>query len=113
MNLSNLLLMAGGQNGQSSSSSGIIMMVLIIVIFYFFMIRPQTKRQKEEKKFREMLEKGQQVMTLGGIHGKVKEVKETTVLIEIAHDVVIEIEKSAIAMNANAKPVEKKETTEK
>ncbi|MBQ9255223.1 MAG: preprotein translocase subunit YajC [Bacteroidales bacterium] len=101
MNLSNLLLMAGGQNGQNGTT-GILMFVLIIVIFYFFMIRPQTKKQKEEKKFREMLKNGQKVMTIGGVHGKIKEVKETTVLVEIAHDVVIEIEKTAIAMDASA-----------
>ena len=102
MNFLNVMLMAGGANGQSANGggSGLVMILLIIVIFYFFMIRPQSKRQKEEKKFREQLEKGQQVMTIGGLHGKIKEVKDTTVMLEIAHDVVIEMEKSSIAMNA-------------
>lgn len=75
------------------------MLVMIIVIFYFFMIRPQQKRQKEEKKFRESLQKGQRVITIGGLHGKVAEVKETTVLLEVANDVKIEVEKTSIALS--------------
>lgn len=79
--------------------SSIIMLVAIIVIFYFFMIRPQQKRQKEEKKFREALTKGQRVVTIGGLHGKIADVRETTVLIEVANDVKIEVEKTAVAMS--------------
>lgn len=109
MNLLSIMLMMGGQNGQGGGAgSGLVMLLLIIVIFYFFMIRPQTKKQKEEKKFREMLQKGQQVLTIGGVHGKVKEVKETTVMVEIAHEVVIEIEKTAISMTATPTKVEEK-----
>ena len=101
MNLMNILMMAGGQQGGGAMSS-IIMIVLMIAIFYFFMIRPQQKRQKEEKNFRDALQKGQQIVTIGGIHGKVVEVKETTVVIEVAHDVRIEMEKASIAMNVVA-----------
>lgn len=109
MNLLSIMLMMGGQNGQGGGAgSGLVMLLLIIVIFYFFMIRPQTKKQKEEKKFREMLQKGQQVLTIGGVHGKVKEVKETTVMVEIAHEVVIEIEKIAISMTAVSTKAEEK-----
>ena len=95
MNVLNVLLQAGGGGAMSS----IIMLVAIIVIFYFFMIRPQQKRQKEEKKFREALTKGQRVVTIGGLHGKIADVRETTVLIEVANDVKIEVEKSAVAMS--------------
>lgn len=95
MNVLNVLLQAGGGGAMSS----IIMLVAIIVIFYFFMIRPQQKRQKEEKKFREALTKGQRVVTIGGLHGKIADVRETTVLIEVANDVKIEVEKTAIAMS--------------
>lgn len=95
MNVLNVLLQAGGGGAMSS----IIMLVAIIVIFYFFMIRPQQKRQKEEKKFREALTKGQRVVTIGGLHGKIADVRETTVLIEIANDVKIEVEKTAVAMS--------------
>ncbi len=99
MNLMNILMMAGGQQGGASASSSIIMIILMIAIFYFFMIRPQQKRQKEEKKFRESLQKGQHVVTIGGMHGKIAEVKETTVILEVSHDVKIEMEKASIAMS--------------
>ena len=95
MNVLNVLLQAGGGGAMSS----IIMLVAIIVIFYFFMIRPQQKRQKEEKKFREALTKGQRIVTIGGLHGKIADVRETTVLIEVANDVKIEVEKTAVAMS--------------
>ena len=95
MNVLNVLLQAGGGGAMSS----IIMLVAIIEIFYFFMIRPQQKRQKEEKKFREALTKGQRVVTIGGLHGKIADVRETTVLIEVANDVKIEVEKTAVAMS--------------
>ena len=95
MTVLNVLLQAGGGGAMSS----IIMLVAIIVIFYFFMIRPQQKRQKEEKKFREALTKGQRVVTIGGLHGKIADVRETTVLIEVANDVKIEVEKTAVAMS--------------
>ena len=98
MNLMNILMMASSQQGGSGMSS-IVMIILMIAIFYFFMIRPQQKRQKEEKKFRESLQKGQQIVTIGGMHGKIAEVKETTVVIEVAHDVKIEMEKASIAMS--------------
>ena len=55
--------------------------------------------QKEEKKFREALTKGQRVVTIGGLHGKIADVRETTVLIEVANDVKIEVEKTAVAMS--------------
>ena len=95
MNVLNVLLQAGGGGAMSS----IVMLVAIIVIFCFFMIRPQQKRQKEEKKFREALTKGQRVVTIGGLHGKIADVRETTVLIEVANDVKIEVEKTAVAMS--------------
>ena len=57
------------------------MLVMIIVIFYFFMIRPQQKKQKELKQFRENMAVGDKVVTIGGIHGKILEVNESTVLV--------------------------------
>ena len=94
--LSMFLLQAapGGQRG--GGYSGLIMIVLIFVVFWLFFIRPQNKKQKEEQKFREALQKGDDVVTIGGIHGKVMEVKETTVLVSIDNNVKIEVEKSAI-----------------
>ena len=70
--LNTILLQA--QSG--SNISGLIMIVAMIVIFYFFMIRPQSKKQKEIKKAREAMTNGDKVVTAGGIHGTIREIKE-------------------------------------
>lgn len=94
MNLNSILLQAAANGG--SGMSGIIMIVLMIVIFYFFMIRPQQKKQKELKKQREAMQAGDKVVTAGGIHGKIKEIKETTILIEAAPGVVLKLDKGSV-----------------
>jgi preprotein translocase subunit YajC len=98
--MNNILLQAAaapaGQNGWSS----ILMIVLMFVVIYFFMIRPQQKRQKEIKKFRESIKTGDKVITAGGIYGKVKDVKETTITLEIADNVRITIDKNSVYANA-------------
>jgi preprotein translocase subunit YajC len=71
-------------------------LILIVVIFYFFMIRPQVKRQKETRKFRENLKKGDKVVTTGGIYGKITELKETSVILQIDNEVHIKVDKNAI-----------------
>jgi len=76
--------------------SQIIMLLLILVVFYLFMIRPQVKRQKEAKKLRESLKPGDKIVTIGGIHGKILEVADSTVLIS-SEGTKIRIEKSAIS----------------
>lgn len=90
-----VFLMAGG--GQQDPYSGLIMMALIVVVFYFFFIRPQTKRTKELKKFREGLKKGDKVITIGGIHGKIVEVQETTVIIEVEGQGRLKLNKEAVS----------------
>ncbi len=72
------------------------MMVLIFVVMWLFMIRPQQKQQKELKNFRDSLEKGNRVVTAGGIHGVIKEVKPATVVLEIGKGVDIEVDKGMI-----------------
>ena len=74
----------------------IIMLVLILIVFYFFMIRPQMKKQKEMKKLRENLKAGDKVVTIGGIHGKLLEVADSTVLIS-SEGTKLRFDKSAIA----------------
>ena len=97
MNTLNMfLLQAPAQGQQGGGYSGLIMIALIFVVFWLFFIRPQNKKQKEEQKFRESLQKGDDIVTIGGIHGKVVEVKETTVMVSIDSNVKIEVEKSAI-----------------
>jgi len=92
--------------------SMIIMVLLMVVVLYFFMIRPQQKRQKELDQFRSKLGKGDKVMTVGGIHGTVVTVTETTVVILIAEGVEISVEKSCVVadstfVNNNAQPTTK------
>ena len=72
---------------------------MILVVFYFFMIRPQMKKQKELKKFRENLKVGDKVVTIGGIHGKILEMSESTILVN-SEGSKIRFEKSAIASSS-------------
>ena len=71
-------------------------LILIIVVFYFFMIRPQMKKQKEVTAFRNSLAKGDKVITTGGIYGKIVEMKDNTVLLQVDDNVKIRVDKSAI-----------------
>ncbi|MBL0126250.1 MAG: preprotein translocase subunit YajC [Flavobacteriales bacterium] len=93
-----ILLQAAAPEGQSSTSF-FIMMGLLMVVFWFFMIRPQQKKAKDARKFRESLEKGTRIVTIGGIHGKILEVADTTVLVDVDSNVKLRFEKSAIAMD--------------
>ncbi|MFN3876142.1 MAG: preprotein translocase subunit YajC, partial [Flavobacteriales bacterium] len=86
-------------DGQNPASFWL-MMGLLLVVFYFFMIRPQQKKAKEAKKFRESLQKGARIVTIGGIHGRVVEVADTTVLVEVDTNVKLRFEKTAIAMDS-------------
>lgn len=95
-----LLQDAAAAAGQQGSQWFWIMMILIFVVFYFFMIRPQTKKQKELQKQREAMKKGDKVVSAGGIYGIIKEVQETTLLIEIAKDVIIKIDKGSVYASA-------------
>lgn len=107
MNLLNVLLQAqapaSGQGGMGSYT-GILMMVLIFVVFYFFMIRPQSKRQKEIKAQREAMKQGDKVVTSGGIYGKVRDIKDTTIVVEIAENVRITVDKNSVFATANDIP---------
>ena len=103
MKLLYVLLMQGPAGQQKGSPySSIIFLVLIIAVFYFFMIRPQSKRAKEERKFREGLQKGDRIITAGGIHGKIIEVQETTVIIEVLDQTRLKVEKSSLTKHPNA-----------
>jgi len=104
--------------GGGNSLMSLVFMVGIFAVFYFLMIRPQQKRQKEQVKFRESVKKGDKIVTIGGIHGKIVDVQKETILLEIDKGVRITLERSAISMegtkrytNENAKN-EQKITTE-
>lgn len=77
------------------SLTNILFIGLMFLVFYFFMIRPQMKKQKELKKFREGLAKGDHIVSIGGIHGRILEVTDTTVLIE-SEKTKIRLDKSAV-----------------
>ena len=92
---------AEGAQGGGSPWSSLIFIILLIVVSWLFFIRPQSKKAKEEQKFREGLQKGDKVVTIGGFHGKVVEVKDTTVVISLAPNTEVEVEKSALVQNAS------------
>jgi preprotein translocase subunit YajC len=98
--MNNILLMTGG--GQAGGIAQFIPLVLIIVVFYFFMIRPQLKKAKDQKKFRENLAKGDKIITIGGIHGKINEIQETTLIIEVEGGHKLKIEKNAVSMDSSS-----------
>ncbi len=79
-----------------AGANQLVMIVLMIGVFYFFMIRPQMKKQKELKKFREALKAGDKVVTIGGIHGKILEISDATVLIQ-SEGTKIRLDKAAIS----------------
>jgi preprotein translocase subunit YajC len=71
--------------------------ILIIAIFYFLIIRPQNKKQKETQKMLSALKKGDKVVTIGGIHGTISSVKESTVIVKVDDNYKIEFSRSAIS----------------
>lgn len=82
----------GGGGGMSM----LLMMVALFAIMYFLMIAPQRKKQKKINEFRNSLQKGDKVMTAGGIYGRIREVKDDHVLLEIDNNVTIKIDKNSI-----------------
>lgn len=101
MNLLNVLLMAPPAKGGGGLTS-FLPLILIILVFYLFFIRPQMRKNKEMKKYRESLKKGDKVITIGGIHGKIVEVQERTFIIEVEGQNRLKIERSAISMDGRA-----------
>lgn len=100
MNLITILLQDANQP-KGGAWGSLLPLLLLIVVFWLFFIRPQSKKAKEEQKFRDELKKGDKVVTIGGFHGKVTEVKEHTVVLSLAPDTEVEIEKSAIVKDSS------------
>lgn len=102
MNLLTVLLQAqpatttGAEPTFFQQYSFLILMILIFVVMYFFMIRPQQKKQKEIVKWRESLQKGDKVVTVGGIYGTVAEVKDQFLILEIDNNVKIRVDKTSV-----------------
>ncbi|MBA4302802.1 MAG: preprotein translocase subunit YajC [Sphingobacteriaceae bacterium] len=97
--MSNLFLMAPpqGTEGAGNPLVALLPWVLIFVVIYFFMIRPQNKKAKDQKLFRENIAKGDRIVTIGGVHGKIIELGDTTVIIEVEGQMRLKIEKTAIS----------------
>ena len=85
-------------------SSGIVSfipMILIVIVFYFFMIRPQMKKAKDQKKFVEELKKGDKVVTTAGIHGRIVDMNDSTIVLEVEGGSKIRFDKSAISLDSS------------
>ncbi len=103
---SDLLVIAQASQGQNMFSM-FLPMILIIVVFYFFMIRPQIKRQKELQKFRSALQKGDKVVTTGGLYGKIEEIKDNIIMLEIAPGIKVKVDKSVVLKDITDAPAQK------
>ncbi|MCE3226655.1 MAG: preprotein translocase subunit YajC [Bacteroidetes bacterium] len=97
-----IILMGQPQQGQNSLMS-FLPLVAIVVVFYFFMIRPQMKKAKEQKKYIEALKKGDKILTIGGIYGKIVDVREDgSILMEVEDGSKMRISKNAVSNDATA-----------
>lgn len=94
-----IILQCAPQAGQSGMESlmGLLPFVLIIAVFYFLIIRPQQKRQKERQKLLDSVQKGDKIITSGGIHGVVEGIEDKTLLVKIADNVKVKMERSSVA----------------
>jgi preprotein translocase subunit YajC len=107
-NLSFIILMgqpAGGSAGQGNALVTFLPLLLVFVVFYFFMIRPQMKKQKEMTNYRSSLKKGDKVVTTGGIYGKIYEVKDNFVMLEVGGDLKLKVDKSALVKDPTSDTV--------
>lgn len=87
----------------SGAISQFILLGAIMVVFYFFMIRPQQKKQKDQKKYREDLKVGDDVVTVGGLYGKIAQVSEDTIVLDVDRGVKLTFTKDSISMEASQK----------
>ena len=85
-----------------SGMSSLIMFGMIFAVMYFFMIRPQIKKQKQESAYRLALQKGDSVITIGGIHGKITDVKNDAFIIEVHGGTKLKVLKTAVSMSGDA-----------
>jgi preprotein translocase subunit YajC len=98
---------AGAGGGTSSMISTFVPFILIIAIFYFLIIRPQNKKQKETQKMLAAIKKGDKVVTVGGVHGVISTVRESSVVVKVDDNTKIEFSRSAIATVSEVSRVDK------
>jgi preprotein translocase subunit YajC len=102
---------AGGEGSTGSSLFSFLPLVAIVAIFYFLILRPQNKKQKETQKMLSALKKGDRVITIGGVHGVIQSVKESTVIVKVDENVKLEFNRSAVA-TVSSQAKEEKENGE-
>ncbi len=90
-----IFLMAPTGEGKSPMTS-LLPLLLIIVVFYFFMIRPQMRKQRELRNYRDALKKGDRIVTTGGIFGKINNISDNVITIDAGNNVLLKVDKSAI-----------------
>jgi preprotein translocase subunit YajC len=88
---------SGGTGGAGDMFTTLIPFILIIAIFYFLIIRPQNKKQKETQRMLAALKKGDKIVTIGGIHGVIQSVKESSVVVKVDENTKVEFSRSAIS----------------
>ena len=103
-----LLFMPPSEGEEGGGLMTFLPLILIVLVFYLFFIRPQMKKSKDQKKFREAIKKGDKVVTIGGIHGKIVEVQESTFTIVVEGQNRLRIEKSAVSMEGGTQLGEKR-----
>lgn len=96
MNLLSIILQATEGAEKTPFNPQMLLLLAMFAVVFLFMIRPQMKRQKELKNFRETLKKGDKIVTSGGIYGKITNVDDTSVTLEIAEGVKIKVDKNAV-----------------
>jgi preprotein translocase subunit YajC len=101
------ILLQAQQSGLEKYSFPL-MMVLMFGILYFFMIRPQQKKAKDQKKFTEEIKKGDYVVTIGGVHGRIAEIEDDTFVVEVERGARIKFSKSAVSMDSTKAAANKK-----
>ena len=93
-----IVLQASGGGGNLPL---MITLIGMMIVFYFFMVRPQQKKQKDQKKFLDQLSKGDEVVTVGGLHGKVYEISDHTVTITVDKSLKLTFDKASISFEAS------------
>lgn len=100
--MSALVLLEAAQGGGMSQFSSLFLIGGMFVIMYFFMIRPQQKKAKEQKQFRESLKKGDNVVTIGGLHGKISSIEsDDTIIVEVDKGIKLKFDRGSISAEAS------------
>ncbi len=94
------ILLQAASGGQSLYGN-LLLIGGIVLIFYFFMIRPQQKKQKDQKRFLEDVKKGDNIVTVGGIHGRIASIDGETIILEVEKGGKIKLDKSSISLEAS------------